>query len=328
MLDADISLKAENLQRTGSFKIRGAMNALSLLSDEQRATGVVAASAGNHAQGVALGASELGIKATVFMPEAAAIPKVEATKAYGAEVVLVGADLAEATDHAVAHSAETGAGLIHPYDDPGIVAGQGTLGMELHGQFPDVDTVLLPIGGGGLISGSALALKHLRPSVRIVGVQSERVPTYLAARTTGTATEIDPRPTIADGIAVSRPSQMCFSMIENLVDEIVLVSDRQTTEAVALLLERSKLLVEPSGAVTLAALLSGIVEPSGRTVAVLSGGNVDLLDPCGCRWWQRLVCRPPPGRNRPRVRHRQDPHHARDTEPQAHRSDPRCTGGL
>ncbi len=277
MLDANIWLKAENLQRTGSFKIRGAMNALSQLSDRDRASGVVAASAGNHAQGVALGAAELGIDATVFMPETAAIPKVEATKAYGATVVLAGSNLAEATDHAMAHSASTGTALIHPYDDRDIIAGQGTLGLELHRQVGDVDTVLIPIGGGGLISGSALALKHLRPSVRIVGVQSDGVPTYLMARAAGHPAEIDPQPTIADGIAVSRPSELCFSMIEEFVDDIVSVSDRQTTEAVALLLERSKMLMEPSGAVTLAALLNNIVEPLGKTVAVLSGGNVDLL---------------------------------------------------
>lgn len=277
MLDADVWLKAESLQRTGSFKIRGAMNALSRLDAAKKAAGVVAASAGNHAQGVALGAAELGIGATVFMPEAAAIPKVVATREYGAEVILAGEDLAEATDHAVRFSKETGASLIHPYDDPAIVAGQGTLGIELHEQVPDVDTVLIPIGGGGLISGSALALKRLRPSVKIIGVQSAGVPTYLRARATGEAVQIEPQPTIADGIAVSRPSQMCFSMIEEYVDDIVSVDDQQTAGAVALLLERAKLLVEPSGAVTVAALVNGAVEPDGRTVAVLSGGNVDLL---------------------------------------------------
>jgi threonine dehydratase len=277
MLGADVWLKAENLQRTGSFKIRGAMNALSHLDAVQRSAGVVAASAGNHAQGVALGAAELGIAATVFMPEAAAIPKVEATRAYGADVILAGADLAQATDHAVAFSEKTGAVLIHPYDDARIVAGQGTLGLELHEQVPDVDTVLIPVGGGGLISGSALALKHLRPSVRIIGVQSAGVPTYLEARAKGEPVQIEPRRTIADGIAVSRPSLMCYSMIEELVDDIVAVEDQHITEAVTLLLERSKLLVEPSGAVTVAAMLSGAVSPRGRTVAVLSGGNVDLL---------------------------------------------------
>jgi threonine dehydratase len=277
MLGADIWLKAENLQRTGSFKIRGAMNALSQLDDTQRVAGVVAASAGNHAQGVALGAAELGINATVFMPEAAAIPKVEATRAYGADVILQGADLAESADHAVAFSERTGAMLIHPYDDPKIVAGQGTLGLELHQQVPDVDTVLIPIGGGGLISGSALALKYLNPSVRIIGVQSAAVPTYVEARANGEPVQIEPRRTIADGIAVSRPSLMCYSLIEEFVDDIVMVDDQQITEAVALLLERAKLLVEPSGAATIAALLSEVARPSGRTVAVLSGGNVDLL---------------------------------------------------
>ncbi|MEN8041103.1 MAG: threonine ammonia-lyase [Actinomycetota bacterium] len=277
MVGGDIWLKAENLQRTGSFKIRGAYNALSLLSDQQKTAGVVAASAGNHAQGVALAASELGINATVYMPESAAIPKFEATRAYGADVVLAGANLAEATDHATAFSADSGASLIHPYDDPNIIAGQGTLGLELHEQLPSIDTVLVPIGGGGLISGTAMALKTLKPSVRVIGIQSEGVPTYLRARETGVATEITPKPTVADGIAVSRPSQMCFVMIEEFVDDIVTVSDSQATEAVALLLERSKSLVEPSGAVTVAALLNGIVKPHGRTVAVLSGGNVDLL---------------------------------------------------
>ncbi len=277
MLDADIWLKAENLQRTGSFKIRGAMNALTLLNEEQRDQGVVAASAGNHAQGVALAAAELGVSATVFMPEGAAIPKVEATKAYGAEVIFAGRNLAEATDSAIEFSASSGSTLIHPYDDPRIVAGQGTLGIELAEQVPDVETVLIPIGGGGLISGSALALKHLNPSVRIVGVQSSAVPTYLEARKSGMPKEITPLPTVADGIAVSRPSDMCFEMIESFVDDIVTVTDQQTTEAVALLLERSKYLVEPSGAVTLAALLNGVVDAGGRTVAVLSGGNIDLL---------------------------------------------------
>ncbi len=211
------------------------------------------------------------------MPEAAAIPKVEATRAYGADVILQGADLAESTDHAVAFSEKTGAMLIHPYDDPRIVAGQGTLGLELHEQVPDVDTVLIPVGGGGLISGSAIALRHLRPSVRVIGVQSAGVPTYVEARAKGKPIQIKARPTIADGIAVSRPSLMCYSLIEEFVDDIVVVDDRQMTEAVALLLERAKLLVEPSGAATMAALLSGVASPSGRTVAVLSGGNVDLL---------------------------------------------------
>jgi len=273
----EVLLKAENLQRTGSFKIRGALNALSQLSDDRKALGVVAASAGNHAQGVALAARELGIAATVFMPEAAAIPKVAATVEYGANVELGGANLAEATDLGLAYAASTGATMIHPYDDPAIIAGQGTMGLELLRQVPDVETVVIPVGGGGLISGSALAIKSQRPDVRIVGVHAEAVPTYLEARRTGTAVEIEARPTVADGIAVSRPSQLCFELIETHVDELVTVTDAHITESVALLLERAKYLVEPSGAAAVAALLNGATEGVGKTVAVLSGGNVDLL---------------------------------------------------
>jgi threonine dehydratase len=278
LADADVWLKAENLQRTGSFKIRGAMNALSLLPPEIADEGVVAASAGNHAQGVALAAAELGLACTVFMPETAAIPKIAATRAYGAEVRLGGDNLAEAVDLATAFSEESGATFIHPYDDPDIVAGQGTFGIELGEQLPEATTVIIPVGGGGLIGGSALALKHANPEVRIVGVQSAAVPTYVEARRTGTPREIRPGHTIADGIACSRPSDLCYELIEAHVDDLVTVGDADITNAVALLLERGKLLVEPAGAVTVAALLGGAVDPGpGPVVATLSGGNVDLL---------------------------------------------------
>ena len=277
LIGSDVRLKAENLQRTGSFKIRGAMNAISLLDERPRTAGVVAASAGNHAQGVALAAAEHGVSATVFMPESAAIPKVAATRAYGADVVLAGANLAESTDHAIEFVEESGGSLIHPFDDPHIVAGQGTLGLELIEQIEVMDTVVIPVGGGGLISGAAVAIKHHRPDVRIVGVQSEAVPTYVEARRVGVARQVAQHFTVADGIAVSRPSELCFTIIEDLVDDLVTVSDQQATEAVALLLERAKYLVEPSGAVGIAALLHGLVEDPGATVAVLSGGNVDLL---------------------------------------------------
>lgn len=270
-------LKAENLQRTGSFKIRGALNAISRLPDAHKEKGVVAASAGNHAQGVALAAQELGIISTVFMPEAAAIPKIAATKEYGADVVLGGANLAEATDLGLAFASTTGATMIHPYDDPHIIAGQGTLGLELLEQVPDVETVIVPVGGGGLISGTALAIKATNPSVRIVGVHASSVPTYIRARETGEPVEVDPKPTVADGIAVSRPARICFDIIEEHVDELVAVDDQEITEAVALLLERAKYLVEPAGAATVAAILSGAVAVSNKTVAVLSGGNIDLL---------------------------------------------------
>ncbi len=275
---AEVWLKAENLQRTGSFKIRGAMNALTLIPDETKGNGVVAASAGNHAQGVALAAQELGLHCTVFMPEGAAIPKIEATRAYDATVELGGDNLAEAVDLALDFAEESGATFIHPYDDPDIVAGQGTFGLELGEQIPETATVLVPVGGGGLIGGSALALKEVHPGVRIVGVQSAAVPTYIEARSSGSADEIVPGSTIADGIACSRPSQLCFDLIETYVDDLVAVGDLETTEAVALLLERGKLLVEPSGAVTVAALLAGVVGPASEPiVATLSGGNVDLL---------------------------------------------------
>ena len=277
LVGADVWLKAENLQRTGSFKIRGGMNAISLLSPEAKASGVIAASAGNHAQGVALAAAELGVAATVFMPENAAIPKVSATKAYGATIELIGSSLAEATDHAQAFAARTGGAFIHPFDDPHIVAGQGTLGLELLEQVPALETVVVPVGGGGLISGVAVAVKAALPNVKIVGVQSAAVPTYVTAREHGVAAPIDDQFTVADGIAVSRPSSLCFEIIERLVDDLITVEDAQATEAVALLLERAKYLVEPSGAVGVAAMLHGLVPDSGRTAVVLSGGNVDLL---------------------------------------------------
>lgn len=215
--------------------------------------------------------------ATVFMPENAALPKIAATRAYGADVRLAGGSLAEATDHAIAFTEASGATLIHPFDDPAIIAGQGTLGLEVVEQVADVDTVVIPVGGGGLISGSAVALREARPGIRIIGVQSSAVPTYVRAREEGRAVEIPYRSTVADGIAVSRPSDLCFGMIEDLVDDLVVVDDAQAMEAVTLLLERAKYLVEPSGAVGVAAILHGTIEPVGTTVVVLSGGNVDLL---------------------------------------------------
>lgn len=273
----NVWLKAENLQRTGSFKVRGATNALASMSTEERKRGVVAASAGNHAQGVALAARELGISAIVFMPSAAALPKIAATRGYDAKVILSGADLGEAVDAALAHAAETGARFIHPYDDADIVAGQGTLGLELVEQVPQAATVVFPVGGGGLIGGSALALKTLAPHVRIVGVHIEAVPTYAASRDAGRPVTVDVVPTVADGIAVGRPSEIAYALIEEHVDDIVTVSDTEATSAVTLLLERAKLLVEPSGAVTVAAVAAGKIEADGPIVTVLSGGNIDLL---------------------------------------------------
>lgn len=278
MADREVWLKAENLQRAGSFKIRGAMNALSLLDEEHRAAGVVAASAGNHAQGVALAATNLGIGSTVFMPQNAALPKIDATRQYGADVRLHGDNIGDALDAATAFAKETGARLIHPFDDRAIIAGQGTLGVELIEQIPTPGTLVVPVGGGGLISGVAAAVKALSPNTRIVGVEAEAAQPYIVSRKAGTTTPVSPQYTVADGIAVARPSALCFAHIEEFVDDLVTVTDGQMMLAVTLLLERAKLMVEAAGAAPLAALMADLVpDRGGTTVLVLSGGNVDLL---------------------------------------------------
>lgn len=278
MTGRDVWFKAENLQRTGSFKIRGAMNVLSQLDPEERSAGVVAASAGNHAQGVALAAQSTGVRATVFMPEAAPLPKVSATREYGAEVRLTGTSLEDAVVAARAYAGETGARFIHPYDDAAIVTGQGTLGIEVAEQVPEAGTVVIPVGGGGLMAGSAVALKALRPEVRIVGVEIVTANTYELSRKEGSPTPVAPRPTVADGIAVHEPSLLAFRHIEAFVDELATVDDPQAMQAVAFLLERTKLLVEASGAVGVAALMEGRLDHlPDPFVIVLSGGNIDLL---------------------------------------------------
>jgi len=251
-------LKAENLQRTGSFKIRGAVNRLALLSEAERAAGVLAASAGNHGQAVAWSARELGIHATIYMPEDAPMAKVEPTLSYGAEVVFDGEGFDAALSAARAKVAETGATFIHAFEDTHVIAGQGTLGIELAEQMPDVGTVLIPVGGGGLAAGVATALRALRPSLRIVGVEVDRG-AY----------------TIADGIAVKYPGELTMSILDATLDDLVTVSDEQISEAIALLLERSKLLVEGAGAVGIAAMLAGNVGGTGPVGVVLSGGNID-----------------------------------------------------
>ncbi|HEX3806285.1 MAG TPA: threonine ammonia-lyase [Gaiellaceae bacterium] len=251
-------LKAENLQRTGSFKIRGAVNKLLGLSETERAAGVIAASAGNHGQAVAWAARELGIAATVFMPQDAPMAKVEATRNYGAETILTGAMFDDALAEATARAAETGATFVHAFEDPAVIAGQGTIGLELVEEIPDAKTFLLPIGGGGLASGIAIALRALRPGVRIVGVQAGK---------TGHGT-------IADGIFVKHPGALTMSILDDLLDDIVHVEDDAIAEAIVLLLERSKLVVEGAGAASVAALLHGAA--GGPDVcALLSGGNID-----------------------------------------------------
>jgi len=277
LVGGPVLLKCENLQRTGSFKIRGAYVRMSRLTPEERARGVVAASAGNHAQGVALAAQLLGISATVFMPHGAPIPKVNATRAYGAEVVFHGAILDEALVRAVRYAEETGAVLIHPFDHVDIVAGQATCGLEILQQAPEAATVLVPTGGGGLIAGIALAIKATRPDVRVVGVQAEEAAAYPASLAAGEPVALESMSTMADGIAVARPGAVPFAAIEQYVDEVITVSEESISRALVLLLERAKLVVEPAGAVAVAAILDAPTTFSTPVVAVLSGGNVDPL---------------------------------------------------
>ncbi|GAB3219131.1 threonine ammonia-lyase [Glycomyces halotolerans] len=272
-----VHLKCENLQRAGSFKIRGAYMRVSGLTDEQRARGVVAASAGNHAQGVALAAATLGAHATVFMPEAAPLPKVAATKGYGAEVVLGGATVDHALEAAHRYAENTGATLIHPFDHRDIVAGQGTIALELLEQLPEATTIVTSVGGGGLIAGIAAAAKQLRPGIRVIGVQADGAAAYPDSLAAGKPVRLEKMHTIADGIAVGKPGVVPFAHIEGLVDEIVTVTEEDISRALLSLLERNKLVVEPAGATAYAALLSRAVSYDGPTVAVLSGGNIDPL---------------------------------------------------
>jgi len=253
-----VRLKAENLQRTGAFKIRGAVNKLATLSPAEREAGVVAASAGNHGQAVAWAARELGVRARIYVPLDAPMAKVEACRNYGAETEMSGADFEDALTAALAEVEETGATFIHPYEDQLVVAGQGTIGLELLEQVPDVETVLIPIGGGGLALGIAIAMRTVKPKIRLIGVRAG-VDGY----------------TIADGIAVKVPSEFTMPLLEDLLDDIVAVTDEEISEAIVLLLERAKLVVEGAGAVGVAALLSGKVGGSGTAIPVLSGGNID-----------------------------------------------------
>jgi len=281
VLGTPVYLKLENMQRTGSFKIRGAAYRMSRLTAEERARGVVAASAGNHAQGVARAAQKLGIPATIFMPLGVPVPKLLATKGYGADVVLEG-DTVETPLRLAAEFAErTGAVLIHPFDHRDIVIGQGTLGLELYDEVPDVETVLVGIGGGGLIAGVAGAIKARAAAdgrtVRVIGVQAENAAAYPSSLTAGEPLTVETTPTIADGIAVARPGDVPFDIIRDLVDEVVTVSDDDIARALLVLLERAKQVVEPAGAVGVAAILAGKVTPTGPTVSILSGGNIDPL---------------------------------------------------
>ena len=276
MVSAQVYLKLENLQKTGSFKVRGAFSKLTSLSEEEKKKGVIAVSAGNHAQGVAYAAKMLGIKATIVMPETAPISKYQATKSYGAEVILYGQFLHQSMRKAEEIIRDEGKILVHPYGDINVILGQGTLGLELLPYTPDI--VIVPIGGGGLISGISIALKAKNPKIKIIGVQSSASPSLKVSKDLHRLVEIEPSISIADGILVKSPSELTFSIIEELVDDIVLVDDEEIANAIVYLLERNKTLVEGAGAASLAALLSGKVRvsASNKVIPILSGGNIDL----------------------------------------------------
>lgn len=277
VLGDEVLLKCENLQRTGSFKLRGAYNRIAQLSDDEKRGGVVCASAGNHAQGVALAARMQDVGATVFMPEQAPLPKVEATLSYGADVQFVGASVDEALEAAKAFAAEHGRVFVHPFDHPDIVAGQGTLGLEVLDQVDRIGTVLVPVGGGGLISGMAVAIKAARPEVRIVGVQAAGASSFAASLDAGAPRPLTQLDTIADGIAIKQPGELTLAHVRKHVDDMVTVDDATIARAVVLLLERAKLVVEPSGAVGAATILASDAMLTSPVVVVLSGGNIDPL---------------------------------------------------
>ena len=272
----DLVLKAEQYQKTGSFKIRGAYNCLARLDRVRYPNGVVTASAGNHAQGIAFAACSTGLKATVFMPVTASIAKIQATRGYGAEVRLVGAIFDEAVQAAQAHAEETGALFVSAFDHDDIIAGQGTLALEILADLPEVDTVVVPVGGGGLMSGVAIAIKESRPSIRVIGVQAEGAPAVVDSFRSGQLQTSLAVQTIADGIAVKYPAERTFQYIKRYVDEMVTVDDEETARTILTLLERQKMVVEGAGAVALAALIGGKVRGTGKTVAILSGGNIDI----------------------------------------------------
>lgn len=279
ILGVPVTMKCENLQRTGAYKVRGAYNRMSKLTAEERARGVVAASAGNHAQGVALAARELGIHATIFMPIGVALPKLLATRDYAADVVLRGVVFNEALDAAKDFAEKSGAIFIPPYDNHDVIAGQGTVGLEILEQVPDVETVIVPIGGGGLIAGVAASMKLQAASegrtIRVIGVQASPAAAYPASLNAGEPTTIEVKPTIADGIAVARPGDLPFEIIKDAVDEVVTVSDDDIARALLMLIERAKLVAEPAGAAGVAAILAGKVDAVGPTTVIISGGNID-----------------------------------------------------
>lgn len=275
--ETHLYLKTENLQLTGSFKLRGAYYKISQLSEEQRKAGIIACSAGNHAQGVALAASRMGIRSVVCMPDGAPISKVEATKAFGAEVRLVKGAYDDAYATACELQKQTGATFIHPFNDPEVIAGQGTIGLEILDQLPDVEAIVVPVGGGGLISGVAFAVKSLNPKVKVYGVQAENAASMVRSLESGEALTLDTVNTFADGIAVKHPGDLTFDMCRQYVDEVVTVSEDEIASAILALMEKQKVVAEGAGAVSVAAALSGKLPVAGKkTVCLVSGGNIDV----------------------------------------------------
>lgn len=277
MSGANVFMKLENMQSTGSFKVRGAYNKISCLDKKDLERGVVCASAGNHAQGVAYAARSIGVKATVFMPIFTPPLKVIATRSYGAEVVLTGDAFDDAFAAAMEFQKESGAVFIHPFDDPYIIAGQGTIGLEIFHQLEKIDDVLVPIGGGGMIAGIAIALKEMNPDIRIIGVEAEGAPSMKISMEKGSPTKLTSMQTIADGIAVKTPGQLTFKATKNLVDELVTVDDTEIAHTAYLLLQRAKILAEPSGVAAIAAVMHKKCKLEGRNVVpIISGGNINM----------------------------------------------------
>jgi len=272
-----VYLKLENMQKTGSFKIRGAFYKIYKHLPEARARGVVTASSGNHAQAVALAASSLGVESTVVMPATTPVFKVNATKGYGAKVVLYGSVYDEAYRKAVEIASRSGALFVHPFNDLEVIGGQGTIGLEILQQLPDVDVVIVPIGGGGLVSGIGVAIKKLRPSVKLVGVEPKNAPKYYRARELGKIVEVEPRPSLADGVITKKVGDTTFEIMERVVDDVIIVEEDSIARAIYLLMERSKIVVEGAGALPLAALLEGYMQGRNKNIVlVVSGGNIDL----------------------------------------------------
>ena len=274
--NSQVYLKTEDLQNTGSFKVRGAYIKIASLSEEERACGVIASSAGNHAQGVALAAKAFGVPATIVMPAGAPLSKVKATRELGANVVLHGTVYDDAYAEACRLQKETGATFIHPFDDPMVIAGQGTIGLEIMDDLPDVGTIVVPIGGGGLASGVAAAVKMLHPNVRVIGVQAAGAAGMKASLDAGHIVELPSAKTIADGIAVKRPGESTFELCRKYLDQVVTVDDDEIAQAILFLMERGKMVAEGAGAAPVAAILNRKFDVSGKVAAVISGGNIDV----------------------------------------------------